>query len=504
MMDTSSPRKNRGQILVIFAGGLVLLMGVTAIVVDLGFAFMTRRMEQNIADPGAIAAARWIPAGDYPAMQRAACSIARQNGLFRFATTDADCVQANDPDGSTLAVHFPPSSNAGNFAGRTGFVEVVISRRNRTLVGSVLGIRSLDVTSSAVAAFNNGDSNSNSLIALDKGGCSTGNAAGKISGNNTQVTIQPSIDPSTGLPFVGGYVHVNSSCGNPVNINNSCGSGAGEGGQSALTIASNGANLTAPRVYVTGTCTKTNTSPYSSPLVEGAVQIGDPLGDLPPPQLADQPPAKCDPSDPSSPFLTPTGPNSKGCNFPSGITILNPGVYYGGWTISNRTELQLRPGIYYIAGGGITLSGTTGSLESVSGDPTVDARIMIFNTDNRQGTCAGLNSWQDQGALSFSANSTFQAKALSSGPYKGILLWQDGKGCKPDAPVSLGGNGNVVIAGTIYAPLATVTINGGATGTGSASVQVIANHWELSGGATLTMPYDPRELYQFDQLGLVR
>jgi len=90
-MDTSSPRKNRGQILVIFAGGLVLLMGVTAIVVDLGFAFMTRRMEQNIADPGAIAAARWIPAGDYPAMQRAACSIARQNGLFRFATTDADC-----------------------------------------------------------------------------------------------------------------------------------------------------------------------------------------------------------------------------------------------------------------------------------------------------------------------------------------------------------------------------------------------------------------------------
>lgn len=239
----------------------------------------------------------------------------------------------------------------------------------------------------------------------------------------------------------------------------------------------------------------------TSPLVEGAVQIGDPLLDLPPPQLADQAAARCGQT---GPFLTPTGADSKGCNFPNGVTVLDPGVYYGGWTISNNSSLQLRPGIYYIAGGGITLSGTNGTLEAVSGDPTVEARIMIFNTDNRQTTCAGLNSFQSQGPLSFSANSTFEAKAMSTGPYKGILLWQDGKGCNPDAPVSLGGNGNVVIAGTIYAPNATVTMNGGATGTGSASVQIISNQWVLSGGANLTMPYDPRELYQFEQKGLVK
>ena len=109
-----------------------------------------------------------------------------------------------------------------------------------------------------------------------------------------------------------------------------------------------------------------------------------------------------------------------------------------------------------------------------------------------------------QGPLSFSANSTFKAKGLNSGPYKGILMWQDGAGCQPTAPVSLGGNGDVIIAGTIYAPKATVTINGGATGTGSASVQVIANQFLLTGGAMLTMPYDPRELYQLQQKGLVR
>lgn len=492
-------RGQRGQILVIFAGGLVLLMGVGALVIDLGFAFMTRRMEQNIADPGAIAAARFIPAADQVSMRRAACGIARQNGLFRSAASDTGCSAANDPDGTTLDVHFPPSATAGNFAGRPGFVEVVISRRNGSVLGRVMGLTEIRVTSSAVAAFNDGNSNSNSLIALDRGGCSTGNSSGKITGTGTKVTIQPAIDPTTGLPFVGGYVHVNSTCGNPVDINDACGS---DGGQSALTINSNGANLYAPGVFVSGTCTKTNNNDFTSPILdEGAVQIGDPLGDLPPPRLADQPAGRCSPT---GPVLTPTGPNSTGCNFQPGTTVLDPGVYYGGWTISNRSEIQLRPGIYYIAGGGISLSGTSGELDAVTGDPTVDARIMIFSTDNPASTCGSQNNAQAQGPLSFSANSTFRAKALATGPYRGILLWQDGKGCRPDSPVTLGGNGNVLIAGTIYAPKATVEINGGATGTGVASVQVISNHWTMSGGATLTMPYDPRELYQFDQKGLVR
>ena len=494
-------RRNRGQILVIFAGGLVAMMAIAAIVIDLGFAFATRRMEQNIADPAAIAAARLIPAANVGAatvadMTRVACSVARQNGLFPSAASDNGCIPANDPMSTTLAVNFPPSSSAGSFMGRPGFVEVVIGQSRATYLGRVVGIGSVRVVSSAVAAFTTGDSNSNSLIALDPTTCNSG----VVSGTNTSVSIVPSIDPTTGLPFVGGYVHVNSTCGNPVNINNPGACGVGEG-TSALGINSNGANLIAPKVYVSGTCVKTNTSPFNSPLVEGAVQIGDPLANLPPPRLSDYPAGRCSPTDPP---LTPTGPNSKGCNFPNGTTTLEPGVFYGGWTISNNTTLELQPGIYIIAGGGITLSGTNGALESVSGDPLIDARVMIFSTDNPVGSCGSMNSFQAQGPLSFSANSTFHAKALATGPYKGILLWQDGNACQPNAPVSLGGNGDVLIAGTIYAPKATVTLNGGATGTGSASVQIIAWRWSLTGGAVLTMPYDPRELYQFEMKGLVK
>jgi hypothetical protein len=497
-------RAQRGQVLVIFAGGLIVLFAIAAVVVDLGFGFITRRMEQNVADPGAIAAARWIPAvyagtATVADMRRSACSVARQNGLFQAATTNDDCIAANDANASTMLVNFPPSSNAAGFAGRDGFVEVVLTQNRPTLLGQVLGMRTIRISSSAVAAFNNGNSNSNSLVALDPTSCSSG----LVTGNNTKVRIQPAIDPSTGLPFIGGYVHVNATCGNPAFINDPGSCGPSEP-QSALTINSNGAELTAPKVYVSGTCSKQNLNTFNAPLVEGAVQIGDPLSEIPPPGISDYPAGRCSPTDPP---LTPTGPNSKGCNFPTGTTVLQPGVFYGGWTISNNSSLELQPGIYIIAGGGITLSGSNGSLEAVSGDPTIDARVMIFSTDNRPtpgGSCAGLSQFQQQGPMSFSANSSFHAKALATGPYKGILLWQDGNGCQPTAPVSLGGNGDVLIAGTIYAPKALVTLNGGATGTGSASIQIIAWQFSLTGGAVLTMPYDPRELYQFDEKGLVR
>ena len=36
-----------------------------------------------------------------------------------------------------------------------------------------------------------------------------------------------------------------------------------------------------------------------------------------------------------------------------------------------------------------------------------------------------------------------------------------------------------------------------------AAVQIIAWHFDVGGNASLDMPYDPNELYHFDQKGLV-
>ena len=300
-------RRERGQVLVIFAGGLLALLAIAAIVIDLGFVFMLRRMEQNVADPAAIAAARYIRANggipDVPKMRSVACLYARQNGLFPSAADNSGCVPANDPDATTLTVNYPPSANAGpRLMGRPGYVEVIVSRVHNTFLGTVLGIRQIPVTSSAVAAFHDGDSNSNSLIALDTGGCG-GNPAGGVSGG-ANVTIQATIDPATGLPYDGGYVHVNSSCGSTAMQDGTCGNGEGSG---ALKIDGNNSALTAPRVYVHGTCVKSNNNSFTAPLFEGAVQIGDPLADLTPPDPADYPTGQCGPTGPMTDPTTSNG-----------------------------------------------------------------------------------------------------------------------------------------------------------------------------------------------------
>ena len=93
---------------------------------------------------------------------------------------------------------------------------------------------------------------------------------------------------------------------------------------------------------------------------------------------------------------------------------------------------------------------------------------------------------------------------LDSGPWKGLLLWQDKHGRNPGAPINLAGQGVLNLAGTIYAPLADVKItgNGDALGTRLA-VQVISYTWDIGGNGNLFMPYDPSQLYQFIQQGLV-
>ncbi len=372
-------------------------------------------------------------------------------------------------------------------------VEVILRRPHRSFLASAVGITSFDVATSAVAAFSSGDSNSNSLIALDNTNtCATASVSG-----GANVTITAATNPATGLPFEGGYVHVNSSCGNPVNLNNACGNGEG---QAALKIDGSGSNLTAPHVFTHGTCTRANNNTFNSPLTEDAVVIGDPLASIPEPEIADYPAGSC-----LGVTTTPTGANSQGiCRFNSAGTYdLAPGVYYGGWDIRNSVTLHLQPGVYIIAGGGIKLS-AGGSITSVSSATGAIAPIMIFNTDNPSYSCPGGPQYACQQSVDFTASSTLSVKGIDTGPFRGILIWQDGTASGSTQPVTLGGQTNLTIAGTVYAPKALVTLTGGSSGTGVASIQIIAWQFNITGGATLTMPYDPRELYRLDQKGLVR
>jgi hypothetical protein len=253
--------------------------------------------------------------------------------------------------------------------------------------------------------------------------------------------------------------------------------------------------------------------------------LADPLAGVPLPELEKFPNGMCPDGTESTPSSTSGCDLTRGPDCPPDpidpmidICTLTPGVYYGGWQVGSRVRLFLEPGMYILAGGGIGLSGGAASIEAVSNTAGLDARITIFSTDGPG--CPAINK-QCQGAITFTASQAFKAKALNTAtcglvtpqacPWKGILLWQDGTASNPTAAVKLGGQSSTVLAGTIYAPLADVTITGGNSTTGCSlgpsagclAIQIVSYTWKISGGGLVEMPYDPAELYQFPARGLV-
>ncbi len=529
-MDARDLRaRQRGQTLVIFAGSLLLLLLIAALVFDLGMSFMQSRQEQNAVDPGAIAAAQYIPSYASGAvtdgMKAAACFYARQDGFFPSATKNdlstSGCVSTNDPGRAILTVNYPPvGASAGAYEGRPGFVQVLISRQHQNFFLGILGQPFAAVSAQAIAAYTTGDSNSYSLLALDPNDDQLSGQIGGTGGSGTKVSIVPAINPTTSQPYSGGYVQVNSTYPSvPAAQGVTCPTGNG------AFFVNGGGSITAPQISVTGQCGVSNnaTVTTNSGLVdEGALQVGDPLSGLEPPDPRAYPAGTCGSGGATStPTSQPCGSGSMkwqgtSCTVNGGTSTcvsLQPGVYYGGWTIGNNITLTLAAGIYIMAGGGISVSGS-GAITSVAGSSgSAPAPVMIYSTDNPtyQAQClagtASAASVQCQRALNLDAQSTLDLAGMNTGQYKGILLWQDGAGSCTQATntcnVTLGGQTNLNISGTVYAPKVQVTLDGGGSVSGVAAIQIISWQWTIIGGSQITMPYDPNQLYHLEQRGLV-
>lgn len=504
-MPSRSDPSERGQALIIIAFSMVVLLGIAALVVDLGLSWMLRRQEQNAADPAAIAAARYIEEGDSAdtrkKMHRAACFYAQENGFFQ---ADDDWCSAARAAGD-LKVNWPPvGPSAGQFAGRPEMVQVIVTAQHASFFGWIFDKQTATVSTSAVASRETQSANSNSLVALDPTSC----AAGKTHGNGT-ITIEPVENPETpGVPYSGGYVYVNSSCSNG-SFDDSCSNGSG-----GFQLGGNaGAALIAPRMYINGTC-QVSGGTMSTPVTEGAPQIGDPLASLRGPRQADYPPGYCPKLQGSTITYQASTPTSAGCQWNKKDTTvtLTPGVYYGGWNFSGQNvSVRLQPGIYIIAGGGISIKGNAevNSTPVVVGgdpDPANPARVLIFSTDNTTDTsCASSTDARCiQGAIDMAGQSSLKIWPLDSGPFKGLLIWQDGQGRNPTAPIKLVGQGDMNLAGTIYAPKADVFMEGNGSSTARLAVQIISWTWNIGGNANLYMPYDPSQLYHITQRGLVQ
>jgi hypothetical protein len=125
---------------------------------------------------------------------------------------------------------------------------------------------------------------------------------------------------------------------------------------------------------------------------------------------------------------------------------------------------------YSINGGGFKSTGA-----SITLDPTTTGGLMIDNVP-----ASSANSEQIQ--ITGNASGTVNLSPLTSGPYAGMMLWQDRTS---SVPVLVEGNGSFTIQGTFYAADALMNINGnGKTITGRLSGSYVDSSGNVVQGAS--------------------
>ena len=472
-----------GQILVIFAGGLVLICMIAALVFDVGQNLLDRRAEQNASDAAALAGARHIKGVGYG--YHAGCS-ASHAGLL---AVEAACEVAADngfidgQDERTVRVDIPPVYPSTK-AGFPGHIEVTIGNTRPSFFMGVVGITQQRTGAFGVATNDSDIPLPYSLLALNDG-C----GLNKITGE------------------VGSMVSTNGT----VQIDSSCSTNPG-----ALFLSGNGV-LTAPECDVVGLIVEQGGADNRCTTAPTGVLVsGDPLRNLASPAIPALPtsvvpldggpiPSGCPGGGPGAA----TAATPAVCSFSkptmNGMTYrIFPGLYPGGIEVT-RATVYMDPGIYWIGGGGVTVkstgpAGVFGRLISkASGDDTgttPTGGVLIYNSKLPTSPYGPIS-------LNGGDGSTLALRPIQTTIYKGMVIFVDrAAGLKSNDIDLNGGGSNLDVSGTIYAPTGEVKLNGSESD--AASAQVICWNFIVNGsGAAFTIDYDPDDLLHVTGVGLV-
>ena len=119
------------------------------------------------------------------------------------------------------------------------------------------------------------------------------------------------------------------------------------------------------------------------------------------------------------------------------VFTLQPGTYVGGIHISGNANVTLAAGIYYLKGGGFTVSGSA----TVTG-----TGVLLYNAPQYANV-----------VISISGIVNVTLSAPTRGAYQGVAIFQD-RGSS--APISVTGNGVLNLYGALYAAKGTVNVSG--------------------------------------------
>ncbi len=483
-------RQFSGQILVLATISMVVLLGFTALAVDMGYLYSTRRRMQTAADAAAVAGATALRDGeDYT---KAADDVSSFNGFTNSQNNVA--VTVSEP---TLPSPYPSDVT---------YVEVDISQNVPTFFLRVLGYNSMKVAARAVSGAIAGPA---CIYALDPSDANTFSLSG-----NANVTSQCGVvDDSTSLS--GLSVSGNSTLkATSVGVSGSSFTQTGNATISPKPVT-NVAALDDPLASraksiapSAGTCTQRGGAASGSDTISGnipaqsigpflyggGVQItGNLLGSLTlnggtwgntvsfsgnsgglifnPGQYQ---------NGGSGDSITLSG-NTTGTIFNPGTytfcgavdikgnstVTLQPGTYFGGINISGNADVTFSPGTYILAGGGL----------SVTGNSTLNGTGVTFYDTNATG--------YPYGAIYLKGNETANLSAPTSGTLEGFLFFQDPSVAVGSPGATIVGNSSSSFDGIMYFPTTTLTYVGNSSGSGYTIV--IAYTVSVTGNANLSM-----------------
>jgi Flp pilus assembly protein TadG len=166
----------------------------------------------------------------------------------------------------------------------------------------------------------------------------------------------------------------------------------------------------------------------------------------------------------SLPALTPGSCATYPTNYsPPNGTTLTPGTYCGGISVGSNATVTFSAGNYIINGGGISFGAS--SVSTGSG-------VMFYLT--------GTNA--TYGSVTGSGTTEITLSAPTSGPYLGILFYQD-RSLTPGVDASFGGNTTITLTGSMYFPTTGVSFSGNSGGV--SDMAIVAQQVSFSGDASL-------------------
>jgi hypothetical protein len=512
-----------GQAIIIVALAMsIFLIGAIGLAVDGSNLYTQRQMAQTAADaaaqagilsifdgttgggPGAFSippVSSGFTCSNSAVDARTPCSYANKNG---FGGTAADTVTVSFPTsapGVSLSPDFPTDN----------LIQVSVSRSVNTTLMRLLGPTATTVTATATAAIVSNVAPVPIIIThptLQGSFSMNGGINVQICGGPSR-SIQVNSNSGTAGSAKGTSGTIDLSHAGPLDTNGTCTTGTG----ADFGIYGGPAGPAAPFTFNPGT----KPGKYLQP----ASPIPDPLASVVPPTVPTVLGSQ------NQQVVAGTGQCPAAAS-PQNCTVLTPGHFPNGISLTGTTAL-VKPGIYYIEGGGFSCTSTcnmvmfTGTADppSPAGTGTgwdgtaTGGGMLVYNTGTvttttaKNGKKTTTSTYQP---FNVGANGSLNLVGSPAGSsYKGILFFQDP--ASPFLSHTLGGGGGLQLLGTIYlnnpVPLMAagqyqaLSLQGTPGSTTHIDGEIIVGTLSMGGNAKITMNLNSTSVIVVDQVAMV-